>query len=270
MELIDQVINVIHKEKYWGYSVEYYLSSINKCTPSYAAHFYNKHMLSIEQVAELLGMIDDEKKNSFDKVYAEELYLEYNANKYADDSSFIENMKKIFDNKRVLIIAPGKKILEKREEINELLKAEDVISISLNNLEYSTDYLMVTRADFIDEAVKSNSRIIMSSHIARGKYENVSIIDYRNWIIKGEKTYDSAGVMSLNMMRNTNVKEILLAGFDGFSVDINNNYYDKSLRRPVSDEQAYTRNEFYRNMIQDISKEKKIRFITTSLYQEVN
>lgn len=37
MEVIDQVISVIHKEMYWGYSVEYYLSSINHCTPSYAS-----------------------------------------------------------------------------------------------------------------------------------------------------------------------------------------------------------------------------------------
>ena len=66
LEVIDKVINQLHDEFYWGYAPEYYLSSANHCTPSYASHFYNKHMLPIDQVGELLGMIAEEKKISFD------------------------------------------------------------------------------------------------------------------------------------------------------------------------------------------------------------
>ena len=51
LEVIDKVINQLHEEYYWGYAVEYYLASANHCTPSYARHFYNKHMLPIEQVS---------------------------------------------------------------------------------------------------------------------------------------------------------------------------------------------------------------------------
>ena len=86
LEVIDKVINQLHSENYWGYAVEYYLSSINGCTPSYAGHFYNKHMLPVDQVAELLGMIDENKKISFDKEYAEELYRQYNERKSIDDA----------------------------------------------------------------------------------------------------------------------------------------------------------------------------------------
>ena len=74
LEVIDKVINQLHSEFYWGYAPEYYLSAANQCTPSYASHFYNKHMLPIDQVGELLSMIAPEKKISFDKNYAEELY----------------------------------------------------------------------------------------------------------------------------------------------------------------------------------------------------
>ena len=52
LEVIDKVLNQIRAEYYWGYSIEYYLSSINHCTPSYASHFYKKHMLPVHQVAE--------------------------------------------------------------------------------------------------------------------------------------------------------------------------------------------------------------------------
>ena len=47
LEVIDDVLNQIRQEHTWGYSIEYYLSSINHCTPSYAGYFYSKHTLTI-------------------------------------------------------------------------------------------------------------------------------------------------------------------------------------------------------------------------------
>lgn len=267
MELIDQVINVIHKELYWGYAAEYYLSSINKCTPSYAAHFYNKHMLPIDQVAELLSMIAEDKKISFDKTYAEELYLKYNAEKNIDDTAVINKMKNTLKNKRVVLIAPGKSIAGKRDEINGLINKNNTISISLNNFEFKTDYLLITRAELLEEIDTSAQNVIVPSHIYKNEYEKVDVINYQNWIIKGEKTYDSSGVISLNLMRKMNVEEIMLVGFDGFSANINQNYYSKVMRKPVSEEQADRRNVFYKKLISDISKEIKVSFVTPSLYQ---
>lgn len=75
LEVIDTVMNHLHMEYSWGYAAEYYLSSMNHCTPSYASYFYRECRLHINQVEELLNMIDEEKKISFDKDYAEELCL---------------------------------------------------------------------------------------------------------------------------------------------------------------------------------------------------
>jgi hypothetical protein len=46
LEVIDKVINRAQRVL-WGYAPEYYLSSAKHCTPSYASHFYNKHMLPL-------------------------------------------------------------------------------------------------------------------------------------------------------------------------------------------------------------------------------
>ena len=67
LKLIDKVIDRLKSDYKWGYSMPYYLSSINHCTPSYAAYFSGKNMLSAEQLSELLSMVDDAKKISFDK-----------------------------------------------------------------------------------------------------------------------------------------------------------------------------------------------------------
>lgn len=268
LELIDQVINVIHSELYWGYSAEYYLSSKNHCTPSYAAHFYNKHMLPIDQVAELLSLIDPDKRNSFDRQYAEELYLQYNARKTYDDAQVVESLLERFRGRRVLIIAPGKSVLGAREELQALLQQEDLCSISLNSLDFDTEYVLTTRSEMYAEARQGDRQLIVPSNVAQGEAgAGTHVIDYQKWIVKDERTHDSSGVMVMKLMQAAQPAQLLLAGFDGFSVNINENYYDPVMRKPVSEEQANRRNQFYQQLLQETARTVPIRFLTPSLYQ---
>lgn len=69
-------------------------------------------------------------------------------------------------------------------------------------------------------------------------------------------------------MKACGVEELLLAGFDGFSVDINKNYYDPNMRHPVNQEQAERRNLYYKGFIQKTMRTGiKISFVTSSLYE---
>ena len=129
LEVIDKVVNTIRAEFYWGYSIEYYLSSINHCTPSYAGHFYKKHMLPVEQVAELLGMIAEDKKISFDKEYAEQLYLSYNARRHANDDPVIASLTEVIKNKKVLLVAPGKRLTEALKQGRYMPVADELQTI---------------------------------------------------------------------------------------------------------------------------------------------
>ncbi|AET70571.1 isopropylmalate/homocitrate/citramalate synthase [Desulfosporosinus orientis DSM 765] len=267
LELIDQVINTLHKEMYWGYAAEYYLSSVNHCTPSYAGHFYNKHMLPIDQVAELLGMIEEDKKNSFDRQYAENLYLKYNASKTFDDTDVVDRLRKQFAGKRVLLVAPGKSIKDAADKISEIVTDRDVVSISLNNFEYDTDYVLTTRAEVFAEAQERGKAIIAPSRLTQICMDMVQVIDYQKWIIVDDETYDSSSVIALRLLEELGAREIILAGFDGFSININENYFNTTLRHPVTEEQAVQRNEFYKNLIGRVSEKVKVRFLTKSLYQ---
>ena len=153
LEVIDKVINQLHSEFYWGYAPEYYLSAANQCTPSYASHFYNKHMLPIDQVGELLGMIAPEKKISFDKNYAEELYRQYNESKAVDDSNVVEELENAFTGKTVLLVAPGKSVNGAMNKLKELSEEENIVTIGLNTVLDFNDYLLTTRQDIYDKTV---------------------------------------------------------------------------------------------------------------------
>lgn len=61
--------------------------------------------------------------------------------------------------------------------------------------------------------------------------------------------------------------ELLLAGFDGFSTNMNLNYYDKSMRRPVSEEQAIQRNDYFRSYVKRLRATIPVTFLTKSLYE---
>ncbi len=270
LEVIDKVINQLHFEFYWGYAPEYYLSSANHCTPSYAGHFYNKHMLPIDQVGELLSMIDEGKKISFDKNYAEELWRAYNESKQVDDSSIVAEFKTVFAGKKVLLVAPGKSIASYKQKIDDVIKENDVVSIGLNLTDpFDVDYMMTTRQDVYESSVASGKTVITTSNVSKGGRGKIKILNYKNWIeISDDRTHDSSSVITLNLLKSCGVKDILLAGFDGFKVNINANYSDPNLRRPVSVEQVERRNAYYKRFIGDIaSSGVKITFITPSKYE---
>lgn len=269
LEVIDKVINQLHSEYYWGYAPEYYLSSANHCTPTYASYFYNKHMLPIDQVGELLGMIAEEKKISFDRNYAEELYRKYNESKSVDDTENVKELRSILANKKVVLIAPGKSIGTAREQIAKLISAPDTVSIGLNLVsEYDVDYVLTTRAEVYKDAVVSGQNVITTSAVSKGGRGNVKVLDYKKWINIDEQTHDSSSVIAMNLLKSCGVKEVLLAGFDGFSVDINENYYDPNMRHPVNAEQAHRRNSYYRKMIQELKEYgMRITFVTRSKYE---
>lgn len=268
LDVIDKVINQLHSEFYWGYAPEYYLSAANQCTPSYASHFYTRHMLPIDQVGELLSMIVSEKKVSFDKDYAEQLYRQYNESKSVDDSLVVDDLKCVFSGKRILLIAPGKSIAENMEQIENMASSDDIVTIGLNTILDCNDYLLTTRKDTYDEAIALGLNIIVCSNVSKGGRGNVKILNYKNWIEVDERTHDSSSVIALNLMRACHVQEVLLAGFDGFSIDINMNYYNSDMRRPISSEQVEQRNRYYKSFIQKIKKDGiEVSFVTPSLYQ---
>ena len=268
LDVIDKVINQLHDEFYWGYAPEYYLSSANHCTPSYASYYFNKHMLPIDQVSELLNMLAEDKKISFDKAYAEQVYIEYNKSKTVDDTQAVQEIKSQIGGKKVLLVAPGRSIKEAHDKIKEIAGDSQVFSIGLNsNLDIDFDYILTTRTEAYNAAVSGNKNVIVPSNISKGGRGNVKVLDYSKWINVDEQARDSATVISLNLLKKCDVTEILLAGFDGFSVDINENYYDASMRHPYNAEEAQKRNQYHKELFAQAKSEGiNITFITPSKY----
>lgn len=270
LEVMDQVINQLLGEFHWGYAPEFYLSAINGCSPTYASFFYDKHMLSIDMVNRLLSRISEDKKISFDRIYAEKLYKEFNAEQIVDDKDTIESIRKRIAGRSVLLVAPGQSIKDNFDVIEQYISSKKkVCSIGLNILEnYDFDYILSTREEIYKALVEIDKEIIVTSNISKDKYEKVHVLNYENWIIERDKVYDSSFVIVMNLLAYCDVKHVLLAGFDGYSTDINANYYDAYLRHPLKSEQVKEYNVFYKNLICEFRNHgMKIEFITDSKYE---
>ena len=96
----------------------------------------------------------------------------------------------------------------------------------------------------------------------------MDVIDYQKWILVDGEVQDSSGIMVLNLMAACGVSEIVLAGFDGFHVNVNKNYYDKEMVNSVTAEQAQQRNEYFRKYVAALRKRIPVTFLTESVYEE--
>ena len=229
LKLIDNIIVKFHQENYWGYSLPNYLSAKHNIHPNYAKHLSDKNTLTIEEMDAIFDRIDVKKSVNFDKQYIESLYLEY-MNKDCLNGVSIQQFANDIKGKKILLIAPGKSSETQKDEIFNFMKQPNVVSISVNfNYYNKIDYLFVSnirRYQSIGNVV--DDKTILTSNVSADKcYLKVNYSDLINTV---DKVNDNAGLMAIKMMINLGVKEIYLAGFDGYSYLSEQNYAKNEMK----------------------------------------
>lgn len=271
LEVIDSCVGVLHEEYMWGYSPEYYLSSINHCSPTYAGYLYGKHRLRIDQIGDILSSLDESKRISFDKSYVEEKYREYNLKNTTDDSDAVSRLYSVMKNKKVLVVAPGSSIKDSMGKLKGLAVEQDVVTFALNaEYDIDVDYILITRPDAELHLRETIAQRILVSNIKDRKRATDSrdiVIDYKKWIYEDSETRDSAGVICLNLLKDSGAKKLMLAGFDGFSADINDNYFEPLMRTTLTESRAIDRNDFFSKFLCELKRHIEIEFITPTRYE---
>lgn len=84
LKVSDNIISKIKKEYNWGYSLPYYLSAIKGIHPSYIIYFLEKGVTNSIDINKLIEMISNNKKEIYDKEYADKIYDIYKNNKIGE------------------------------------------------------------------------------------------------------------------------------------------------------------------------------------------
>ena len=269
LEIVDQYITSISLTSRWGYSGPYFLSAAQNCHPNYASYLMSKQTLSISAVSELLDQIPTEKREQFDRRMIEHLYQKYQSHA-VDDLETIDMLRQKMEGRKVLILAPGKSIVTHRQEIEELVEREHPLVISVNFIshDYPCDFFFLPNDRRCDEnrGEIDWEKTIVTSNI-RELPENAMTVNYSALLNTSLYASDSAGMMLLKLLVKCTVKDVFLAGMDGFCENPLSNYYDVDYAVPSYDIPLDIKNEEVNIQLNKRAKELNLVFVTPSLYK---
>lgn len=264
LAIIDEIINEFYQRNPWGYSLPNYLSASHNAHPSYAGYLDDKKTLTIEAMDEIFSMMDEEKRFSYDQIYIEELYLRYMARGRVQDKHKTELSDRL-ESKKVLLIAPGKSSADEKEKICAFAENDDVISISVNFDYPGADYIFLSNLRRYRELdADKRAKCIVTSNIPA---DNVYLQTcYQDLLNNEEAVKDNAGLMAVKLLMDYGVKEIYLAGFDGYSYDVNENYSDSHMAFIAKSAVLNAMNEGMKKILSCYAQDINIVFLTKKKY----
>ncbi|MGN0452383.1 MAG: aldolase catalytic domain-containing protein [Ruminococcus sp.] len=263
LNIIDEILTSFYQQNYWGYSLPNYLSAKHNSHPNYAAYLDSKKTLTVEAMDELFAMMDDNKRSVYDKEYIEDLYIKYMATGHAQESHLTE-LKEIIAGKDVLIIAPGRSSIEERDIVIACAQRDNVITISLNfdYPEYNADFIFLSNLRRFRQLDKNiRSKCIVTSNIpAVDVYLKT---EYRDLLNDVESVRDNSGMMLIKFLIHLGVQKVLLAGFDGYSIDPTQNFANQKMTFYTQKATFEAMNEGMTEVLRNYKKQIQIEYITT-------
>ncbi|MBE5899669.1 MAG: 4-hydroxy-2-ketovalerate aldolase [Lachnospiraceae bacterium] len=271
LSIIDKYVLPIRQEYKWGYDAAYYLAAITNTHPNYASYLINLNTLNASDISTILNNLDKERRVLFDEDYITDKYLNY-MEYYIDDIEVIRWTRRLINNKRIVLLAPGKSLKDNESIVNEIISEEDFFVISINFIPENIpiDMLFVSnskRFSSINELEGVNS-VVVTSNIYKEDSENVRVINYASYLNEDKSIVDNAGLMCINFLKRVNAKNLLLVGFDGFSARVSDNYYEESLYFDVEEERLLQMNVAIANKISQLKKQINIEFIGKTIYEK--
>lgn len=262
IKVIDRVLDSFYKTDFWGYSLPNYISASYGVHPNYARYLSDKNTLNIEDMDAILGLIEENKKECFDREYVEGIYTGFLSKNSKLTDNWVDFSNKL-KGKTVLLIAPGESSDTESELIEKCADSEDVCLISVNHAYRlrQPEYIFVSNLRRFRELEKKYyDRCIVTSNIpASNAYTQV---DYGSLLCDNIYVRDNAGLMAIKLMIICGISRLLLAGFDGYSYDDMKNYADRNLMIVTKRALAAAMNEGITEEIRKYSERITIQFVT--------
>lgn len=266
LRIYDEILARFYVENSWGYSLANYLSAAHNSHPNYATYLENKNTLTVPNMNHIFSMMDVEKKNQFDKEYIEKLYQEYMARNRAKEEDS-ELFRKQVHNREVLIVASGTSSREEKDIILEYIKKNNclVIAINAEYPYYESDYVFVSNIRRYKQMDKKlYPKMIVTSNILCD--EAHLRLDYDKYTNNYEGVEDNAALLLIRFLIQEGISQIAIAGIDGYSHDLTQNYADSKMLIVTSSEVLDRRNVGIERFINEQKEFANIHSVTKPRY----
>lgn len=278
MDAIDMYMQKFQEHYKWGYSTPYFIAGMYQCHVNNIAYLLTNHRTNASDMRSVIESLSVEERRKYDYDVLEQKYME-NQNRAVDDEDSIRFLRDALRDRKVMLLAPGKSTVEEEIKLKEFIRKENPVVIAVNaiNDAYRADFVFFTntvRYAYAKEAYPAEferlNKILLSNiktEPARREY----LIHYNAVIERGWEHFDNAVILCLRLMNRLKVKNIYIAGFDGFQTKYNESYADSSLPTLNPDHKWDELNleikEMYRELYDSLSGKMQITFLTESIFE---
>lgn len=277
MDAIDMYMEYFQEKYSWGYSTRYFIAGMYGCHVNNIAYLSNNHRTNAKDMRTIIESLSPEERRKYDYDVLEKKYIE-NQSRSVDDADTRNTLKKIFSGRKIFLLAPGKTIETKKDKVKKFIEQEHPVIIGVNAVypKYEYDYVFFTnsvRYNYAKEVYGeqfAKVKKILLSNIKTDTGNGELIVNFNLVIKRGWKHFDNAVILCLRLMDKLHVKDVAIAGFDGFKCQYNESYADTALPTLNPDNKWDELNEEILDMFHDfkltVKTTMEIEFVTESLF----
>jgi 4-hydroxy 2-oxovalerate aldolase len=274
LESIVTSIFPLYGQSRWGYSLSYFISSLQKCHPAYTNYLMSKRTLSVASIYEILGSISQDKKLMFDVQHIEELYL-LNQRIACNDKEDLLSLSKLWSGKKLLLIGSGTSVQKELMNIQTFINHEKPIVVAINFLPefIKTDYLFISNSRrYVELSSKLkvldfNLKLIGTSNVTPKDNRFDFTLQFSSLMDEYAQFYDNPLIMLLKVLNQFSVEKVSLAGFDGYSTSEQSDYVYPKMEYSFTKQKAAEINHDTTESLKRLDLHIRTEFITRSYYQ---
>ncbi|TKX29193.1 3-hydroxy-3-methylglutaryl-CoA lyase [Campylobacter sp. MIT 12-5580] len=269
LEIIDNLLQTLMSKHSWGFSPSQYLSASLNLHPNYASYLTRKNTNNVSILKQILEKIPESKKSSFDKNLIQKLYIDF----LLESAAPIKQPFYLPQDKKILLIAPGKSTEEYKELIYKKIQSKEYCVIALNHLSnFPCDYYFFSnqkRYDAFSTFLKPHKTLITNNLKTHTPNEELGgIIDFAKLAFIGAEFFSNVSVIILNLLISQGFKSTEFAGLDGYKFVEENYSYDE-YDVQVTLENIKEQNTLMQNALSLLKEKIKISFVTPSMFEDI-
>lgn len=277
MDAIDMHMQYFQDNYQWGYSTPYFIAGMYCTHVNNITYLLKNHRTNARDMRNIIESLSSNARKSYDYNLLEEKFWEYQ-NKMISDEITLRNLENAFVDKEILLLLPGRSLIEEKEKVISYITNYHPIVIGVNAVfgDYKYDYIFFSnkiRYNYAKEIYPGlfySFPKIITSNIKTVPENEELLVNFNLLVKRGWEHFDNAGIMCLRLLNKLHVTKVSLAGFDGFENSFDESYADISLPYINPGKEWADLNAEIKDMLLDFKQttqnHMQINFITNSKF----
>jgi 3-deoxy-D-manno-octulosonate cytidylyltransferase len=270
LEVIDSTLEDIKREQTWGYSIAHFLSASLNCHPNYAGYLLRKKNLTVQDIKELLESIEPENRVRYDEELIARIHQK-SREAIRREETLEQNL---FGDVPVVMLASGPSAKKDPARLFSARKERGARIVALNHIPdfLDPDFVFITNQKRYDEFLDrlDPKKLIASTLLdLKATHAGCQLVDGHRLLKEAPGDSDNVALQFLGFAEHLKVKEVLVAGLDGYDPVATATYSYEERGGILDPEVMRERNQELEEGIRQAASKLSIGFLTPSRFQGV-